>query len=103
MANEQRLSPGHIRPFGEALPPPLIIFRDRMELRKVISNDVHLRRIPPRDDSFKSPSLNKTHPCVLADETEHTLKRMTQHAIARQRLWLKIIEIHSGPKEGPQQ
>ena len=45
MAREERLCPDHIGPLGESRLPPLVVLRDRMELRKVEGQDLGTVRL----------------------------------------------------------
>src|SRR6476661_6929062 len=44
VADKSRRGFGDVRPFGEALTPPLVILRRRVKLRKILGNQFHWTR-----------------------------------------------------------
>ena len=53
VTDETRLPAHEIAPLGEAATPPSVIFRDRVELREIISEDLRLTRTVARDRGIK--------------------------------------------------
>ncbi len=46
VAGEERGGSRHVTPLGEARAPPLVVFRDRVVLRKVEGEELRLHSIP---------------------------------------------------------